>query len=156
MVNDRSVPMVPPTFIFDENQETIAARANRDKKAVALLLFLAIGAGAVAAYAVLTSTLVPMLSHSSAGLVRVGAYGVVLLATYFVHRRFAFHSEAAHAEALPRYATVQVLFLCLAALFSFVAHGVVGLPHLTAAVLVIAVTAGVNFTMLDRWVFAPR
>ncbi|MNW21468.1 hypothetical protein D3C71_2224120 [compost metagenome] len=44
--------------------------------------------------------------------------------------------------------------LVLAALFSFVVHGVLGVPTVPASMLVIALTSGVNFAVLRSWAFA--
>ena len=60
----------------------------------------------------------------------------------------------AHSRALPRYVAVQLTSLALATLFSYVAYGVIGLPTLAAAVIVIVLTSGINFLVLRRWAFA--
>ena len=44
--------------------------------------------------------------------------------------------------------------LGLATLFSFVAYGIVGLPTLSAAIVVTILTSGINFLILRRWAFA--
>jgi putative flippase GtrA len=148
-----SAAMIPPTFIFDETQETIAARANQ---AHGLLAFLAIGAGAAALYIVLTQVFLPAFPGTEAWVVSTLCYAALVIPTYLLHRRYAFQSDAAHAYALPRYVAVQILALGFMTLFSFVAYGVAEMPHLPAAVLVIGLTAGVNFAVLRLWAFASR
>ena len=46
--------------------------------------------------------------------------------------------------------------LLLAALFSFVAYGLLALPTVVASLLVIGLTSGVNFVVLQTWAFARR
>src|SRR5690606_3788445 len=73
---------------------------------------------------------------------------------YLLHRRFSFRSDAAHRQALPRYVSVQLMALVLAALFSFVIYGSLHLPPVAASILVVALTSGVNFMVLRSWAFA--
>ena len=71
-----------------------------------------------------------------------------------MHRRFSFQSDVSHWQALPRYMSVQGMALVLAALFSYVVHGVLNLPTVFASMLVITLTSGVNFMVLRSWAFA--
>ena len=148
--------MIPPTFIFDETQETIAARANHDKLASGMMVFLGIGIGAAVVYAALEALFVPRFAEVPGALVSTLVFALILIPTYFLDHRFAFFSEAEHAEALPRFVVVQIAILLVATGFSFVAHGIVGMPHLGTGVLVFLLTAGINFSILRRWVFASR
>ncbi len=148
--------MIPPTFIFDETQEVIAARANRDRIATGLARFVAIGAGMAVFYVGLTEVLMARFADMPAAPFSTFVFAALLVPVYFLSHNFAFFSEAAHADALPRYAAVQLAFLLLATGFSFVAHGVVGMPHLGTGLLVFFLTAGVNFSILRRWAFASR
>ena len=148
--------MIPPAFIFDETQETIANRAYRDKIATGMMSFFGIGLGAAAGFAVLTTLFVPRFAEVPGMLVSALVFAVLLVPTYLLHRRFAFFSEAAHGEALPRYAVVQLAALFAAGVFSFVAYGIVGMPHLGTGLLVFLLTVGVNYSILRRWAFASR
>lgn len=148
--------MIPPTFIFDETQETIAARAHQAQIADGLLAFLAIGVSAAMLYVVLTQVFLPAFPGIDSWLVSTLCYAALVVPTYLLHRRYAFRSDAAHRYALPRYMMVQILTLALVTVFSFVAYGVVGMPHLPAAMLVIGLTAGVSFAVLKIWAFASR
>jgi putative flippase GtrA len=148
--------MIPPTFIFDDTQEVLAARANRDRLAAGFLAFLLIGGGAAGLYVVLVQLLVPVFAGIDAWLVSSLCYAGLVVPVYLMHRRFAFRSDAAHGQALPRYVAVQILALGLVTLFSFVAYGMIGLPHLPASLLVIGLTSGVNFVVLRSWTFARR
>jgi hypothetical protein len=49
---------------------------------------------------------------------------------------------------------VQGMALMLAALFTFVIHGVLALPTVFASMLVIMLTSGVNYVVLRSWAFA--
>src|SRR5690606_22596224 len=83
-------------------------------------------------------------------------YAVFIVPVYLAHRQFSFRSRASHMVALPRYVAVQLSALCLAALFSYLCYAVLHLTSGWAAVLVIALTSGVNFVLLKLWAFAQR
>jgi putative flippase GtrA len=87
-------------------------------------------------------------------IVNTACYAALIIPVYLLHRRFSFQSEASHRQALPRYMAVQGMALVLAALFSFVVHGVLTLPTLAASLLVISLTSGINFLVLRSWAFA--
>lgn len=148
--------MIPPTFIFDETQETIANRSYRDKLATGLMLFVVIGLGMAAGFLVLATLFAPRFTEVPGMLVSALVFAVLLVPAYLLHRRFSFFSEATHADALSRYAVVQLAILLVAAGFSFIAYGVIGFPHLGTGLLVFLLTAGVNFSILRRWAFASR
>lgn len=148
--------MIPPTFIFDETQETLSVRAYRDRLATGLLRFLAIGTGAVTLYVVISESLEPRFADLPAGLLPVVVFAALVAPTYLLHRRFAFFSTTPQAGAFLRYTAVQLAVLLVAAVFSFVAHGVIGAPHLGAGLLVFFLTFGVNFSILRRWAFVSR
>ncbi|MBJ3783300.1 GtrA family protein [Devosia sediminis] len=116
--------------------------------------FVLIGGGAAVGFVVLSSVLIGMLSDTEAWIVSAICYASFILPVYLLHRRFTFASEAAHWQALPRYVVVQVMALLLASIFGFVFHGTLALPSLPAAVLVTALTSGVNFLVLKSWAFA--
>ncbi len=108
----------------------------------AALSFVGVSAAAIAAFRELPSWLVSAL-----------CYAAYIVPVYLLHRRFAFRSDADHGRALPRYIAVQLCGLGLATLFSWLAYGVIGMPTLLAAILVICLTSGVNFLVLRGWAF---
>lgn len=119
-----------------------------------LVSFLLIGGGAAGSFVILSSLMVALLPMVEGWIVSAACYAVFILPVYLLHRRFTFASDAAHWQALPRYVAVQMMALALAALFSFVFHGTLALPSLPAAMLVIALTSGVNYLVLKGWAFA--
>jgi len=119
-----------------------------------LVSFLLIGAGAAICFIVWSSAAIWALPEVPRWLVSALCYGLFIVPVYLLHRRFSFNSDAPHGHALPRYIAVQLASLALAAIFSFVAYGVMGLPTFGAGALVIALTSGVNFVVLRRWAFS--
>jgi putative flippase GtrA len=125
-----------------------------DQRGGGVISFLLIGGGAALSYVLFSSLLVGLLPMVAAWQTSALCYAAFVVPVYLLHRRFTFASDAAHRQALPRYIVVQVLALMLASLFSFVFHGTLGLPSLPAALLVIALTSGVNYLILRGWAFA--
>lgn len=119
-----------------------------------LLSFVLIGGGAAASFVALSSVAVARLPMVDAWIISATCYAAYIVPVYLLHRRFTFASDAAHRQALPRYVTVQIMALLLATVFGYVFHGRLGLPSVTAAVLVIALTSGVNYVVLKGWAFA--
>lgn len=119
-----------------------------------LFAFLAIGGGAALAFVGLSTAAVNAFDTLPPWLVSSLCYAGFIVPVYLLHRRFSFQSGVAHSRALPRYIAVQLTSLGLAAVFSFVAYGVIGLPTFAAAILVVTLTSGVNFLVLRRWAFA--
>jgi putative flippase GtrA len=121
---------------------------------VQLLAFAAIGGGAALSFVVVSALAVSALPAVPSWLVSALCYAAYIVPVYLLHRRFAFRSDARHSHALPRYVVVQLVGLGLATVFSWLAYGVIGLPTATAAILVIALTSGINFLVLRGWAFA--
>ncbi len=121
---------------------------------VQLFAFVVIGGAAALSFVGISSAAVVLFKSVPAWLVSSLCYAAFIVPVYLMHRRFSFRSGAAHRRALPRYVLVQLCGLGLATLFSYVAYGVVGLPTLAAALVVIVLTSGVNFLVLRRWAFA--
>jgi putative flippase GtrA len=119
-----------------------------------LFAFLVIGGAAAFAFVGLSAAAVAEFDTLPAWLVSSLCYAGFIVPVYLLHRRFSFGSSIAHSRALPRYIAVQLTSVGLAALFSFVAYGVIGLPTPAAAILVAALTSGVNFLVVRRWAFA--
>ncbi len=115
--------------------------------------FILIGGFGSALFVTLSSIAVSLLAHPE-WQVNAACYALTILPIYLLHRRFSFRSVAAHRRALPRYVAVQLMALGLAALFSFVIYGTLHLPPFAAAILVVALTSGLNFVVLRSWAFA--
>lgn len=120
----------------------------------ALLRFVAIGVTGALAFVVLSTAIISLRLGFADWIVNTGCYAALIVPVYLLHRRFSFRSDAGHWDALPRYMAVQGMALVLAALFSFVLYGVLTLPTLSASLLVIALTSGINFLVLRGWAFA--
>lgn len=130
------------------------SRADAHSPLHRFVMFLAIGAGAALGFVVVSSILTALTDGPPDWVVSAMCYAGFILPVYLLHRRFTFASDVEHRLALPRYAAVQLIALLLATLFGYVFHGTMGLPSLPAAVLVIALTSGVNYLVLKGWAFA--
>ncbi|MEQ1768381.1 MAG: methyltransferase domain-containing protein [Devosia sp.] len=118
-----------------------------------LVSFLLIGSIAAGSFVLLSTAAMAVPTGLPNWVVSALCYAVFVVPVYLLHRRFTFASDAPHATALPRYMTVQLSALLLATVFSYIAYGVVQLPPPFAAMLVIGLTAGVNFMVLRSWAF---
>lgn len=119
-----------------------------------LIAFISIGAAGAAAFVVLSTAMIWFDTGFADWAVNTACYAALIVPVYLLHRRFSFESDAPHSQALPRYMAVQGMALLLAALFSYVVHGVQAMPTVFASILVIALTSGVNFIVLRSWAFA--
>jgi putative flippase GtrA len=119
-----------------------------------LLSFLLIGGTAAVSFVGVSAAAVAVFSSAPAWLVSALCYALYVIPVYLLHRRFTFRSDTAHAKALPRYVAVQLCGIALATGFSWVAYGIVGLPTVLAAMLVIGLTSGANFVVLRLWAFS--
>lgn len=119
-----------------------------------LVAFVAIGGAAAASFVLLTTILIWLDTGLADWVVNTLCYAAMIVPVYLLHRRYSFQSDASHWQALPRYMAVQGMALLLAALFSYVIHGVLALPTVFASMLVITLTSGVNFMVLRGWAFA--
>lgn len=129
---------------------------KRSEFSSGLFRFVAIGAFGALAFVLLSSTVIGLASGVENWVVNTCCYAALVGPVYLLHRRYSFRSEAAHRQALPRYVAVQGMALLLAALFSYLVHGVLVLPSVAASMLVIALTSGVNFMVLRGWAFTHR
>ena len=125
----------------------------REQDAGGLIRFIAIGATGALSFVVLSSGLIWLRTGVADWVLNTVSYAVLIVPVYLLHRRFSFHSDVAHRQALPRYMTVQGMALLLTALFSYLVHGMM-LPTLAASMLVILLTSGINFVVLRSWAFA--
>lgn len=121
-----------------------------------LFVFAAIGGGAALSYVGLSGWLVGQVTAVPGWVVSALCYAAFIVPVYLLHRRFTFHSETRHSEALPRYVVVQLSALLLATVFSFLCYSVLGISSWFAAAVVIALTSAVNFVVLKLWAFARR
>ena len=121
---------------------------------IQLFAFAIIGGAAALSFVGVSTAAVALFKSIPAWLVSSLCYAAFIVPVYLMHRRYSFQSAAAHSRALPRYVLVQLCGLGLATLFSWVAYGVIGLPTLVAAFVVIVLTSGINFLVLRRWAFA--
>lgn len=119
-----------------------------------LFSFVAIGGLAALGFIALSTLMIGLRTGVPDWLVSACCYALFVGPVYLAHKYISFHSDAPHRQALPRYVVVQVCGIGFASLFSFLAYGVLGLPTLTAAVLVIGLTSGVNFAVVRVWAFA--
>ena len=119
-----------------------------------LIAFITIGAAGAAAFVALSTAMIWLDTGVADWLVNAACYASLIVPVYAMHRRYSFDSDAPHRQALPRYMAVQGMALLLAALFSFVVHGLLAVPTVFASILVIALTSGVNFMVLRSWAFA--
>lgn len=118
-----------------------------------MLAFLVVGGAGAAAFVVLSTMMIWLDTGFASWSVNAACYAVLIGPVYLLHRRYSFQSDASHRQALPRYMAVQGMALLLAALFSYLIHGMT-MPTLFASMLVIALTSGVNFMVLRSWAFA--
>lgn len=119
-----------------------------------LIAFITIGAAGAAAFVVLSTAMIWLDTGVADWLVNAACYAALIVPVYIMHRRYSFDSDAPHSQALPRYMAVQGMALMLAAVFSFVVHGMLAVPTVAASMIVIALTSGVNFMVLRSWAFA--
>ena len=119
-----------------------------------LVAFIAIGGAGAAAFVLLSTVMIGLDTGFADWVVNTACYASLIVPVYLMHRRYSFDSDAPHSQALPRYMAVQGMALLLAALFSYVVHGVLALPTVFASMLVITLTSGVNFMVLRSWAFA--
>lgn len=119
-----------------------------------LVSFLVIGTVAALAFIMVSSFAVGLGTRLPDWLVSALCYAAFVIPVYLAHRRFSFQSEARHAVAFPRYLMVQLSAICLVALFSHLCYTVLGIETGLASVVVLGLTAGVNFLVLRLWAFA--
>lgn len=119
-----------------------------------LVAFICIGGVGAAAFVVLSTAMIWLDTGIADWAVNTASYAALIVPVYLLHRRYSFVSDAPHIQALPRYMAVQAMALVLAALFSFVVHGVLAMPTVLASMVVITLTSGVNFVVLRSWAFA--
>jgi putative flippase GtrA len=116
--------------------------------------FLAVGAGAALALAAVTTVMISLRTGLPDWAMAALCYAVFIGPVYLLHRRLSFRSDAAHKQAFPRYVAVQLSAIALVSLFSFVCYAALGGATMFGSLLVLGLTAGVNFAVLKLWAFA--
>lgn len=141
--------------LFDSMTRLVAPAAGQRRRRSGLLAFLMVGGSGALGFVVLSSLLIWLHTGLADWVVNTLSYGVLIGPVYLLHHRFSFRSDAAHAHAVPRYFALQGMALLLAAGFSFGVHRFLGLPPVPASIVVIGLTASVNYLVLRRWAFGP-
>lgn len=119
-----------------------------------LINFIGIGGTAATLYVLVTTALIGFGTGVPDWIVNTVCYGAMVVPVYLLHRRFSFKSDVRHGHALPRYLAVQGMAVVLAGIFSYLIHGFLTLPTILASMLVVGLTAGLNFIVLRGWAFA--
>jgi putative flippase GtrA len=132
----------------------LAARAAQLGDLRDFAAFLLVGGSGAVGFILLSTLMLELRTGAPEWLVSGLCWAAMIGPVYFAHRAVSFRSDAPHAQALPRYVMVRVLGVTLAAIFSHVAHGVLGFSSLAGSVAVAGLTAGVNFAILKLWAFA--
>jgi len=73
--------------------------------------------------------------------------------SYSLSRRYAFHSQRAHVEAIWRFVLVAGVGLCLTGIFTYLFTAIAGLPYLIAAMMTSCVVLSWHFTANRLWTF---
>lgn len=140
---------------FDQLIRGQLAAVRQSQALLQLLSFLAVGGAGALSFTLVSTIAIAALSQYPAWIVSACCYAAHIVPVYLLHRRFAFQATTtAHTTALPRYVAVQLCGIALAALFSWIAYGVIGMPSILAALLVTGLTSGVNFVVLRLWAFS--
>jgi putative flippase GtrA len=142
---------------MDVSLETLPLKATGAPARVSMisqfLSFAVIGGSAAALFVALSTLMIELPISAPDWLLSSICYAFFILPVYMLHRRFSFRSEAPHRHALPRYIVIQIVGLILATVFSYVCYGVFQMPTLSAAIVVVALTSGINFAILRTWAF---
>ena len=115
-------------------------------------IFTSVGVFAAAIhYAVLIALVESQVTHPvKADLVAYISGGIV---SYLLNRRWAFHSERVHAEAVWQFAVVAGVGFLLTGIFTYLFHELMGAPYIIAAVMTSAVVLWWNFIINKIWTF---
>lgn len=121
-----------------------------------LVWFLLVGGGAALALWGTTTAMISLRTGMPDWLMAALCYAAFVGPVYLLHRRLSFQSDAAHRQAFPRYAAVQISAIALVSLFSFVGYSMLGVETAIGSFIVLGLTAGVNFVVLRLWAFAAH
>lgn len=121
-----------------------------------LIWFLLVGGGAALVLAAVTTAMISLRTGAPDWVMAALCYAAFIGPVYLLHRRLSFRSEAGHGQAFPRYVAVQLSAIVLVSLFSWICYSVLGVATAIGSVLVLVLTAGVNFMLLKLWAFATH
>lgn len=121
-----------------------------------LAWFVLVGGGAALALASVTAAMISLRTGVPDWVMGALCYAAFIGPVYLLHRRLSFRSEAAHGQAFPRYVAVQLSAIALVSLFSWLCYTVLGVRSVIGSVIVLGLTAGVNFAVLRLWAFATH
>lgn len=124
--------------------------------ATELLWFLAVGGGGALVLAAVTTAMISLHTGIPDWAMAALCYAAFIGPVYLLHRRLSFRSDAAHRVAFPRYVAVQLSAIVLVSLFSWVCYSMLGVATAIGSVIVLGLTAGVNFAALKLWAFATQ
>jgi len=116
-------------------------------------VFGAIGGGAALIYPFANLVALGYFVGVPKAIVSVFTYSLFIFPVYWLQRKFAFKSKAAHKTALPRYLLTQVLALVLNFIFAALAFNLFQLSALYGSFLAIILTSITSFVLLKIWVF---
>ena len=133
-----------------------AIEAPRPSLAAEVFSFLFVGGMAALCFVGLSMLMIDLKTGLPDWVISALCYAAFIVPVYLAHRAYSFRSRAPHAVALPRYITMQLSALSLAAIFSYVCDKLLGLETAAAAFVVIGLTSGVNFIVLKLWAFAHK
>jgi putative flippase GtrA len=140
--------------VSDETLAVAPGDARKSLLIVELLRFGFVGGSGVVGFVALSNIAIGLHTGMPAWIVSALSYAAMIIPVYLGHHRFSFRSPVPHSKGLPRYVTVQIGALALAAVFSYVMYSMIKLPPLYASVLVTGLTSGVTFLVLRLWAFA--
>lgn len=121
-----------------------------------LAWFVLVGGGAALALASVTAAMISLRTGVPDWVMGALCYAAFIGPVYLLHRRLSFRSEAAHGQAFPRYVAVQLSAIALVSVFSWLCYTVLGFQSVLGSVIVLGLTAGVNFAVLRLWAFATH
>lgn len=116
--------------------------------------FVLVGGGAALGLAAVTTAMISLRTGVPDWLMGALCYAAFVVPVYLLHRRVSFRSTAAHRQAFPRYLAVQLSAIALVSLFSWLCYTVLGIETAIGSVIVLGLTAAVNFVVLRLWAFA--
>lgn len=119
-----------------------------------LVAFVVVGGTGAVAFVILSAWAIGLQSGIPDWIMSALCWVALIGPVYLGHRYISFRSGVSHRQALPRYVAVQVCGIAMASLFSYLCYRILGMSTVVAAVLVTALTSGVNFAILRVWAFA--
>ncbi len=144
--------MIDQTIVIPAPVEAGTAIGRRSV-ARELLGFILVGGSGAVAFVVLSALTIGLRTGVPDWIMSVLCWLLLIGPVYLGHRAWSFRSGVSHRQALPRYIAVQICGIVLASIFSYLSYRVLGLSTVVAAMLVTALTSGVNFAILRAWAF---